>query len=364
MAQKKPTQLRYSAEVTYKEELDYLRSLDKKNYKPQGWELSPKAVVDYIIGKKEKEFTISAKYIGNRRKIEVAVATLASNRALLLAGVPGTAKTWLAEHLAAAISGDSSYIVQGTSGMYEEALRYSWNYAELLAKGPSDKALVPSPVLTAMQKGKIARIEELTRIPSDVQDSLIMILSEKMLPVPELNKSIHAVEGFNIIATANEKDRGVHELSSALQRRFNIVHMPLPDSLEEEVDIVRTRLETLADIPPKESKDMVKQISKLVQIFRELRSGTTSDKQTRFQSPGSTLSSAEAISVMQSAISLSKNFSDGKLSPADISAALSGTVVKNTEEDKKAWHEYLELVLKKRPDWKEWYEACRQNLSL
>src|SRR6058998_2733241 len=177
--------------------------------------------------------------------MEVAVATLATDRALLLLGVPGTAKTWVSEHLAAAISGDSTLLVQGTAGTPEEAIRYGWNYARLLAEGPSRDALVVSPVLRAMADGQIARVEELTRVPSDVQDSLITILSEKTLPIPELGDEVQAVKGFNIIATANDRDRGVNELSSALRRRFNTVVLPLPDSLDEEVDIVSRRVEQL-----------------------------------------------------------------------------------------------------------------------
>src|SRR5204863_9815209 len=92
---------------------------------------------------------IAPKYVGRRRLMEVAVATLATDRALLLLGVPGTAKTWVSEHLAAAISGDSTLIVQGTAGTPEEAIRYGWNYARLLAEGPSAAAMVPGPVMTA-----------------------------------------------------------------------------------------------------------------------------------------------------------------------------------------------------------------------
>src|SRR5207302_5430274 len=114
--------------------------------------------------------------IGDRRRMEIAIATLATDRALLLLGVPGTAKSWVSEHLAAAISGDSTRLVQGTAGTSEETIRYGWNYARLLAEGPSMGALVPSPLMRAMQDGKIARVEELTRIPSDVQDSLITSL--------------------------------------------------------------------------------------------------------------------------------------------------------------------------------------------
>ena len=170
--------------------------------------------------------------------MEVAVATLATDRALLLLGVPGTAKTWVSEHLAAAISGDSTLLVQGTAGTPEEAIRYGWNYARLLAEGPSAAALVPGPVLTAMRTGAIARVEELTRIPADVQDTFITILSEKTLPIPELGDEVQAVKGFNVIATANDRDRGVNELSSALRRRFNTVVLPVPATADEEVDIV------------------------------------------------------------------------------------------------------------------------------
>ena len=173
-------------------------------------------MVTYLLGGQAGDVEISPKYVGPRRLVEVAVATLATDRALLLLGVPGTAKTWVSEHLAAAISGDSTLLVQGTAGTAEEAIRYGWNYAQLIAQGPSEAALVPSPVQRAMADAKIARIEELTRMPSDVQDALITILSEKTLPIAELGMEIQARKGFNVIATANDRDKGVNELSSAL----------------------------------------------------------------------------------------------------------------------------------------------------
>ena len=89
---------------------------------------------------------------------------------------------------------------------------------------------------------RIARIEELTRIPADVQDTLITILSEKTLPVPELGMEFQAVPGFSVIATANNRDKGVNELSSALKRRFNTVVLPVPASQDEEVQIVTKRV--------------------------------------------------------------------------------------------------------------------------
>ena len=197
--------------------------------RPARWQLSPWAVATYLLGGTLPDGTvITPKYVGPRRIVEVAVTTLATDRALLLLGVPGTAKTWVSEHLAAAVSGDSTLLVQGTAGTPEEAIRYGWNYAQLLAHGPSRDALVPSPVMRAMAEGMTARVEELTRIPADVQDSLITILSEKTLPIPELGQEVQAVRGFNLIATANDRDRGVNELSSALRRRFNTVVLPLP----------------------------------------------------------------------------------------------------------------------------------------
>ena len=186
--------LREHAENLYAAELSALAKADSRP-RPPNWKLSPWAVVTYVAGGQlDDGFVVTPKYIGLRRLIEIAVATLATDRALLLLGVPGTAKTWVSEHLAAAVAGDSTLVVQGTAGTSEEAIRYGWNYARLLADGPSRQALVPSPVLRSMEAGKIARVEELTRIPSDVQDALITILSEKSLPVPELGTEVQARE--------------------------------------------------------------------------------------------------------------------------------------------------------------------------
>ena len=235
-------QLRPHAEHAFAAELAALATTDDRP-RPPRWRLSPWAVVHYLLGGPLPDGSmIIPKYVGSRRLVEVAVATLATDRALLLLGVPGTAKSWLSEHLSAAISGNSTLLVQGTAGTAEEAIRYGWNYARLIAEGPSEQALVPSPVMTAMRQGAIARIEELTRIPADVQDALITILSEKTLPIPELGEEAQALKGFNVIATANDRDKGVNELSSALRRRFNTVIMPLPASEEDEVAIVSSRV--------------------------------------------------------------------------------------------------------------------------
>src|SRR5262245_1413288 len=237
--------LRAPAEREFAEELAALVKVDTRQ-KPPSWRLSPWAVVTYLIGGKlDNGVVVSPKYVGQRRLMEIAVATLATDRALLLLGLPGTAKSWVSEHLAAAISGDSTLLVQGTAGTAEESIRYSWDYALLLAKGPSRDALVPSPILRAMESGSLVRLEELTRVPADVQDTLITILSEKTLPIPELSTEVRAQRGFNLIGTANNKDRGVNEMSSALKRRFNTVVLPTPETLEEEVSIVQMRVDAI-----------------------------------------------------------------------------------------------------------------------
>ncbi|MCP3933545.1 MAG: AAA family ATPase [Bacteroidetes bacterium] len=357
------TKLRLHAEEAYSEELKVLAEVDDRP-RPINWNLSPWAVVTYLLGGTlENGFEVKPKYYGNRRLIEIAVATLVTDRALLLVGIPGTAKTWVAEHLAAAISGDSTLLVQGTAGMNEEAIRYSWNYARLLSEGPSEKAVVPSPVMLAMQQGKIARVEELTRIPSDVQDALIMTLSEKILPVPELNMEIQANKGFNVIATANDRDKGVNELSSALRRRFNTVIMPLPATFIEEVKIVQARVEDIGkslDIPA--SGNSIKEIQRLVTIFRELRSGKTEDGRIKLKSPSSTLSTAEAISVVNSGQALANHFGDGIIKASDMAASLTGAIVKDPVQDKAIWQEYLETVVKERKDWKDLFRACKELL--
>ena len=353
--------LRPHAETAYAAELTALENADA-GARPAGWRLSPKAVVRYLMGDVLEDGTeITPKYFGDRRLMEVAVASLVTDRALLLVGVPGTAKTWVSEHLTAAISGDSTLLVQGTAGMSEDALRYGWNYARLLAEGPSEAAMVPSPVMVGMQTGKLVRIEELTRVPSDVQDALITVLSEKILPVPELNREVQARRGFNVIATANDRDRGVNELSSALRRRFNTVVMPLPATLEEEVRIVTDRSRAAAErmqLPPVQ-KDAAREITRLVTIFRELRSGRTEDGRTQVKSPSSTLSTAEAISVVNQSRALSHHFGTGDIETEHLAASLAGAVVKDPEQDGAVWREYVDVVLRGRKGWEELYEALR-----
>ena len=341
--------LRQSAEDIFADELAALAKSDERE-RPANWKLSPRAVVTYLIGGKAADGTaITPKYVGNRRLIETAVATLATDRALLLLGVPGTAKSWVSEHLAAAISGSSRCLIQCTAGTDENQIRYGWNYALLLAKGPSREALVATPLTRAMEEGTIVRLEELTRMGSDVQDTLITVLSEKTLPIPELNSAVDAQRGFNVIATANSRDKGVNELSSALKRRFNVVVLPLPSSPEEETEIVVKRVQEIGvslSLPPIAPAD--KEIARIVTLFRELRDGQTLNGKMKLKSVSGSLSTAEAISVGISAWAEAGHFGDGKIDATSLAANIVGAVVKDPVQDTVALQEYLENVVRTR----------------
>jgi MoxR-like ATPase len=212
-----------------------------------------------------------------------------------------------------------------------------------------------------MRDGKLARIEELTRMPADVQDALITILSEKTLPIPELATEVQARKGFNVIATANDRDKGINELSSALRRRFNTVVLPLPDSADEEVEIVSRRVTQLgAALELPEPDAALAEIRRVVSVFRELRSGRTEDGRTALKSPSGTLSTAEAISVVTGGLALAAHFGDGILRPHDVAGGILGAVIKDPATDRVAWTEYLETVIRERETWSDFYRACRE----
>lgn len=352
---------RLPAEQLFQKEIDALIEAEKDPV-PTGWRMSPRSVRTYICGGRVGRTVITPKYIGHERLVEIAIATLVTDRALLLIGEPGTAKSWLSEHLAAAINGDSTKVVQGTAGTTEEQIRYSWNYAMLIANGPSPQAMIKSPVFHAMETGSIARVEEISRCASEVQDALISMLSEKSICVPELGTEVAARKGFSLIATANTRDKGVNEMSAALKRRFNIVVLPAPEDLESEMDIVRTRVEQLAGgldlnagLPAEEV------VEKVCTIFRELRSGETLDRKQKLKTPSGVLSTAEAISLLCNSMALAGSFGSGKISEHDLAAGLQGAVVKDEDKDSIAWKEYLENIMKKKGSrWTGLYRACKE----
>jgi MoxR-like ATPase len=354
---------RRHAEQQFAEELAELARTDERQ-RPPNWHLSPWSVRIYLLGGTlPNGFEITPKYIGSPRLMEIAISTLATDRALLLYGVPGTAKSWVSEHLSAAIMNDSTLLVQGTAGTDESAIRYGWNYARLLTEGPSPDALVVTPMVRSMQQGMICRIEELTRISAEVQDTLITILSEKTLPVPELNMQIQARKGFNVIATANNRDKGVNELSSALMRRFNTVILPTPETMDEEVAIVDQRAASLGralELPAE--RPAIEEIRRVVTVFRELRAGLTEDGKTKLKSPSGTLSPAEAISVVNGGLAMAAYYGDGTLRADDLAAGITGAIIKDPVQDLVVWKEYLQTVVKERTGWKDLYRAFNQVL--
>jgi hypothetical protein len=183
--------------------------------------------------------------------------------------------------------------------------------------------------------------------------------------VPELGTELQAVRGFNVIATANDRDRGVNDLSSALRRRFNTVVLPVPASAEQEVDIVTRRVAQLGrsiGLPaagPDGEASGAAEIRRVVTVFRELRQGVTEDGRARVKSPSGTLSTAEAISVVTSGLALAAHFGDGVLRPADVAGGITGAVVQDPVADRAVWQEYLETVIRERDDWSDFYRACR-----
>lgn len=360
---KKENVLRLPAEQLFQKEIDALIQAEKDPI-PTGWKMSPRSVLKYIVGGKVGKTEITPKYIGHQRLVEIAISTLVTDRALLLIGEPGTAKSWLSEHLTAAINGDSTKVVQGTAGTTEEQIRYSWNYAMLIANGPTPEAMIKSPVYRAMETGSIARMEEISRCASEVQDALISILSEKRISVPELGIEVPAQKGFSIIATANTRDNGVNEMSAALKRRFNIVVLPSPENLEAEMEIVRSRVTQLSsnlDLNAALPEDEV--IEKVCTIFRELRNGTTLDGKQKLKSTSGVLSTAEAISLLANSMALAGSFGNGTITDYDLAAGLQGAIIKDEGKDAASWEEYLENIMKKRGSrWNGLYRECKELL--
>lgn len=349
--------LRPPAETRFADELLALAAVDR-HPRPPGWRLSPRAVRAFLCGSQEP--LVRRKFFGDDSLVERAVVTLAGNRGLMLVGDPGTAKTMLSELLTAAISGTSLHTLQGTAGTVEDQVKYSWNYALLLAEGPSRKALVPSPLYDAMSRGEVFRFEEITRCPPEVQDVLVSVLSDKVLMVPELegpDRVLLARPGFNVVGSANLRDRGVNEMSSALKRRFNFETVrPLRD-LEEETRLVTEecrRLLAESEAPVEIAPDVV---GVLVQAFQDLRDGVTAEG-IRVERPAAVMSTAEAVSVAMAAGLDAFHFGDRRLRPVHLARHFAGAVLKDDPADHGKLRHYLDTVVRKRGGlWKEFLQA-------
>lgn len=351
--------VRQPAELRCAEELAALALWDQDRDKPQGWHLSPRAVETFVLGTDGEALptpdggsvVVERKFFGHDTLVQRSIVTLASDRGLLLIGEPGTAKSWLSEHLAAAISGTSALTIQGSAGLTEDQIKYSWNYAMLLAQGPTPEALVPAPLYTGMVQGRVVRFEEITRAPHEVQDTLLMALSDKVVVVPELPGDagvVRARRGFALIATANTRDRGINEMSAALKRRFNFETVPPIDDLQQEMKVVRSQVDEAvasATGTPVQLDDDVLEL--LVTTFHEIRSGHTTDG-VKVDRASTVMSTAEAVSVgLHSALHASF-FADGQVQPEHLVQHLIGTAVKDQPENLEVLRRYFEVAVKPR----------------
>ncbi|NBJ95791.1 AAA family ATPase [bacterium 1xD8-48] len=362
------TEIKPPVEARYRKELLALKASDTGR-KPENWQLSPKAVRTFILGSREplfwngEEIVIRRKYLGNDALVERCIITLAGNRGLMLVGEPGTAKTMLSELLSAAVSGTSTNTIQGTAGTTEDMIKYSWNYALLLAKGPVREALVPAPLYVGMEKGILTRFEEITRTPAEIQDSLISVLSDKVLNVPELGEEglLFARAGFNVIGTANTRDKGVNEMSSALKRRFNFeTVMPVKDvALEKQ--IIVNEVEALAresgvDMPVDEDVAEL-----LASTYHELREGVSSMGH-RIDRPSAVMSTAEAVSVYYQTMMTAYYYGDSRMDLGCLVQNLTGAVQKENSDDMEKLRSYFQTVVRDKGGregglWNSYYEA-------
>jgi MoxR-like ATPase len=346
------------AELRFADELARLRE-DDTAPRPPGWALSLEAARRFVVGDPERD--VSRKFVGDPSLIDRALVALATSRGLMLVGEPGTAKSLLSELIAAAVAGDSTLTIQGGAATTEDQIKYSWNYALLVSEGPSTRSLVAAPLLRGMAEGKVVRFEEITRCPLEVQDSLLSPLSDRVLALPELtgpDAMVFAREGFNIIATANTRDRGVNEMSAALKRRFNFETVfPIAD-FATELDLVESEASRLLEqsgvqVPPR--RDV---LEVLVTTFRELRTGKAANGQS-MDRLSTVMSTAEAVSVAHAVGIRGWFLRGGEGTPEDIVECLAGTAAKDSPEDLARLRRYLEQQAPRRNgrQWKALHAA-------
>jgi MoxR-like ATPase len=348
---------RLPAEAEYQEELERLRQADEHPV-PPGWCMSPVAVGKFVEG--DKQLGIERKFVCEPGVVTRVVIALCTNRGALLIGEPGTAKSLLSELIAAAASGDSSLMIQGGAVNSISQLLYTWNEALLRQLGPCFEALVPSPLLRAMRDGKFLRFEEIARCPQTLQDSVLSILSDRVISIPELAGDegvIYASEGFNIIATSNSVDEGVNRMSAALKRRMNFEIVKPIAQLSDEIEVVvrqTEKLNTKAGITIKPDP-LVLEV--LVTIFHELRNGQTLAGRSTDRLAGAAMSTAEAVAVAHALSVHAFYYTEGRMSDENLVHFLLGSALKDKPEDRRRLRHYFdtEIAQRKGAHWNALY---------
>jgi MoxR-like ATPase len=351
---------RLPAEVVHAEELDRLERWDPHPV-PPGWRLSPIAVERFIEG--DAEHSVERKFVAEPGVVTRTIISLLTDRGALLVGPPGTAKSWFSELLAAAISRDSLLTAHGGAISEVSQLLYTWNDAMLAASGPSWEALVPSPLFRGMREGRIVRFEEVARCPQPLQDALLNVLSDRVIVVPELIEAggvLHARPGFNVIATSNDVDEGLHRMSAALKRRLNFERIPPIRQMVDEIEVVRreTAKRNRASGVDVQVTEPVLEV--LVTMVRELRTGQTLDGRSTDRLAGSSLSTAEAVGVAHALSVHAWYYADAQVSVTQLVHFLLGAILKDVPEDRRRLLHYFDTEVARKPG-AHWAEALAQR---
>jgi MoxR-like ATPase len=348
---------RLPAEQNFADELERLRNWDPAPV-PPGWQMSPLAAEKFIIG--NPNLNIKKKFVAPTSVVTRIIISLCTQRGGLLIGEPGTAKSWLSELLCAAISGDSSLIVQGGAVNSVDQLLYSWNQAILQRQGPSPEALVPSPLYRAMRDGKFVRFEEMSRC-QPLQDAVLSLLSDRVITIPELSGEqgvLYAKKGFNIIATANSVDEGLHKMSAALKRRMNFEHIKPISHIDDEISVVMwetAKLNAAAGIDINLDPLLFEM---LATIFHELRNGQTLDGRSTDRLAAAAMSTAEAVIVGHTLCVHSYYYQQGQLAYGQLLSFLLGSALKDNPEDRRRLLHYFdsEISNKAGEHWQQLYQ--------
>ena len=331
-----------STEQAYAEELHKLQQQDNAPV-PPGWAMSAVAVERFICG--DNAQGVARKFVAEQGVVTRIILSLCTQRGILLTGAPGTAKSWLSELLAAAISHDSTQVIQGGAISSLSQLLYSWNPQLIQQQGPSLEALVSTPLYRAMRDGKILRFEEITRCPQPLQDAVLSILSERIMVIPELPsaQSTHfATAGFNIVATANSVDEGIQRMSSALKRRLSFEHIKPIRHLDDEAQVILQECNKLMAANQIKVEPAPELIQVLATIFHELRNGQTLDGRSTDRLAGATMSTAEAVSVAHAIYTHAYYYQQRRPDATLLLHVLLGSALKDNPEDRRRLKHYVE----------------------